>query len=100
MGERYNVLDNQGRCFDLGSLEVRSFASPGRETSAIKNDNPPIVGGDSCAKGDCICPVDNDYEGVTRSLCVGLASNGTVRAADLLALLANWSPWQRRGEMG
>ena len=93
-------MDNQGRYFDLGSREVLPFASPGREASAINNDNPSIVGGgDSCAKGDCICP-DDDDEGVIRGFCVALAGNGAVGAADLLALLANWSPWRRQGEMG
>ncbi len=93
-------MDNQGRCFDLGSREVPPVASPGREASAINNDNPSIGGGDSCAKGDCICPDDDDYEGVIRGLCVALAGNGAVGAADLLVPLVNWDPWQRQGEMG
>ncbi len=83
-----------------GSLEVAPFASPGCEASAIDDDNPPIVGGDSCAKGDCICPDDHDYEGVIRGLGAALVGNGAVGAADLLALLANRSPWRRQGEMG
>ena len=100
VGERYNALDNQGRYFDLGSLEVTSFASRGRETSGINNDNPSIGGGDSCAKGDCICPDDHDDEGVIRGFCVALAGNGAVGAADLFAPLVNWGPWRRQGEMG
>ncbi len=93
-------MDNQDRYFDLESLKVRSFASPSREASAINNDNPSIVGGDSCAKGDCICPDDDDYEGVIRGFGVALAGNSAVGAADLLALLVNWGPWRRQGEMG
>ncbi len=93
-------MDNQDRYFDLGSREVRSFTSPSREASAINNDNPSIVVGDSCAKGDCICPDDNDPEGVIRSLCVALAGNDAVGAADLLAPLVNRGPWRRQGEMG
>ncbi len=97
MGEHRDALDNQGQYFDLGSREVLPFASPGREASAINNDNPSIVG-DSCAKGDCICP--DDDEGVIHGFCVALAGNGAVGAADLLALLANWCPRQRQSEMG
>ncbi len=85
-------MDNRGWCFDLGSLEVHSFALPGREAPAINNDNPSIGGGDSCPKGGCIFPNDHDYAGVIRGLCVALAGNGAVGAADLLTLLANWSP--------
>ena len=48
--------------------------------------------------GDCICP--DDAEGVTRSFCVALAGHGAVGAADLLALLVNWGPWQRQGKVG
>ncbi len=93
-------MDNRGRYFDLGSLEVPPVASPGREASAINNDNPSILGGDSCAKGACICPDDDDPEGVIRSLCVALAGNDAAGAADPLAPLVNRGPWRRQGEMG
>ena len=83
----------------MGSLEVAPVASPGWEASAINDDNPSIVVGDSCAKGDCIGP-DDYYETVIRGLGVALASNGAVSAADLLPLLANWDPWRRQGKMG
>ncbi len=73
----------------MGSLRVHPVASPGWEASAIDDDNPWIVGGDSYAKGDCICPDDDDYEGVIRGLGVALVGNGAVGAADLLALPAN-----------
>ncbi len=99
MRDLNNALNNHELYFDLGSLEVRSFASPGNEASATNNDNPSIIGGDSCAKGDCICP-DDDYEGVIRGFCVALTGSGTVDAADRFALLANWSPWRHQGEMG
>ncbi len=89
-----------GRYFDLGSRLVCSFASPGREAPAINDDNLSIVVGDSCAKGDCLCPDNHDYEGVIRGLGVALAGNGAVGATDLLAPLVNWGPWQRQGEMG
>ncbi len=94
-------MDYQGRRFDLGSREVPPVASTSREASAIDDDNPSIVVGDSYAKGDCIFPDDHhDYEGVIRGLGVALAGNGAVGAADLLAMPANSSPWRRQGEMG
>ena len=99
VGEHRDALDNQDRRLDVGSLEVPPVASPGREAAAINNDNPSIVG-DSCAKGDCICPDDDNYEGVIRGLGVALAGNGAVGPADLLALLVNWGRWRRQGEMG
>ena len=94
------MLGNKDRCFDLGRREVRSFAWPGWEAPAINNDKQSIAVGDSRATGDCICLDDDDYEGVIRGLGVALVGNGAVGVADLLALLANWSPWRRQGEMG
>ena len=90
MEERYDALDDRGRCFDLGSREVTPVTSPSWEAPATNNDNSSIVGGDSCAKGDYSCPDDHDYEGVVRGWSVALAGNSAVGAADLLALLANW----------
>ena len=89
-----NALDNQGRYFELGSLEAPPGASPSDEASAINNDNPSILGGGSCPKGDCICQ-DDDNEGVIRGFFVALAGNGAMGAADLLAPLVNWDPWPR-----
>lgn len=86
-----HALDNPGRYFDLGSLEVPPFASPGNKASATYNDHPSILSGDSCAMGDGICP-DDDNEGVLCGCCVALADNGGMGAADLLTLLVNWHP--------
>ncbi len=75
MRERDDASDNRGWCFDLGSREVTPVASLSWEALAISRDNSSIGSGDSCAKGDCICPDDHDYEGVIRGLGVALVGH-------------------------